>query len=156
MFYLFCSLEENMWCYCRDNIDCLSPVWSHVHAVLSELKETHCLHTCHPNIIAAALWEASLTFSGLPVNDASSSPVSNEARNAVKQQAHLSAPYLLVDHIAGETDGLHGLKGSTNLKVEGKAHGKLWGKDSTTSVTINVWLCKNEDERTTDTTEVWV
>lgn len=76
---------------------CLSPVWSHVHTVPSELKETHCLHTCHPNFIVAAHWEASLTFSRLPVNDASSSPVSNQARNAAKRQARLSAPYLLVE-----------------------------------------------------------
>lgn len=98
---------------------CLSPFWSHVHTVPSELKETHCLHTCHPNIIAAALWEASLTFSGLPVNDASSSPVSNEARNAVKRQARLSAPYLLVESYCGGNWWVTWPKGEHQLQSRG-------------------------------------
>lgn len=41
-------------------------------------RKTHCLNTCHHDIRAAALWEAGLTFYGLPVTEASSPRNSRE------------------------------------------------------------------------------
>lgn len=60
----------------------------------AEPERTHCLNTCHHDIRTAALWEAGLTFSGLAVNDALSSPDSEEPKDTAKQQTSLTVLHL--------------------------------------------------------------
>lgn len=58
--------------------------------VKAEPEITHRLNTLHHDIRTATQWEAGLTFPGLAVNDALSSPDTGESKDTAKQQTHLT------------------------------------------------------------------